>query len=133
MVKQIVWSSLAILITWLSFDLLLHRLLLKSIYDASANFWRPMDKLNIPLIYFVMFVLVGTFVLIYGFLIEQKSLTVGIKFGALFGLALSISAGFGTYIHMPIPLRLAWAWFLGGLIKAILAGVIVGLLIKRNL
>jgi len=132
MVKQIIWASLAIFITWLLLDLLLHKLLLRPAYDASANLWRPMDKLNIPLIYFVMLVLIGTFVLIYSFLIEQKSLAVGIKFGVLFGLALSVSAGFGTYIHMPIPLRLAWGWFLGGLVKAVSAGAIVGLLIKRS-
>jgi hypothetical protein len=132
MVKQMIWASLAILITWLILDQLLHRWLLRPAYDASASLWRPTDKLNIPLIYFVMLVLIGTFVLIYSFLIEQKSLISGIKFGVLFGLALSISSGFGTYIHMPIPLQLAWGWFLGGLMKAVAAGAIVGLLIKRN-
>jgi hypothetical protein len=33
---------------------------------------------------------------------------------------------------MPIPLILAWGWFLGGWIKAITAGAIVGALIKQN-
>lgn len=130
MAKQVIWAVLAILIAWLILDFLLHRLLLRSTYEASANLWRPMDQMNIPLIYFVMLVLIVSFVLIYGFLIEQKSLASGIKFGVLFGLAISISAGFGTYIHMPIPLTLAWAWFLGGWVKAITAGAIVGILIK---
>lgn len=132
MVKQMIWAFLAIFVSWLALDFLLHRLLLRSTYDATANLWRPMDQLNLPLVYFVMLVLISSFVLIYGFLIDNKSLASGIKFGALFGLAISISAGFGTYIHMPIPLILAWSWFLGGWIKAIAAGAIVGALIRQN-
>jgi hypothetical protein len=132
MVKQMIWAFLAIFVSWLALDFLLHRLLLRSTYDATANLWRPMDQLNLPLVYFVMLVLISSFVLIYGFLIDNKSLAAGIKFGALFGLAISISAGFGTYIHMPIPLILAWSWFLGGWIKAIAAGAIVGALIRQN-
>jgi hypothetical protein len=132
MVKQMIWAFLAIFVSWLALDFLLHRLLLRSTYDATANLWRPMDQLNLPLVYFVMLVLILSFVLIYGFLIDNKSLASGIKFGALFGLAISISAGFGTYIHMPIPLILAWSWFLGGWIKAIAAGAIVGALIRQH-
>jgi hypothetical protein len=130
MAKQMIWAVLAILVAWLILDFLLHRLLLRSTYEGAANLARPIEQLNIPLVYFVMLVLILSFVLIYALLIEPKSLALGIKFGVLFGLAISISSGFGTYIHMPIPLGLAWSWFLGGWIKAIVAGVIVGLLIK---
>jgi hypothetical protein len=132
MVKQIIWSILAIFIAWLILDFLLHRLLLRSTYEAAAGLWRPENQMNIPLIYFVMLILILSFVLIYGFLIDQKSLASGIRFGAIFGLFIGVSVGFGTYIHMPIPLILAWGWFLGGWIKAITAGAIVGALIKQN-
>jgi len=132
MIKQVLVSVLAIFITWLILDFLLHRLLLRSTYDATSGLWRPENQMNIPLIYFVMFVLIISFVLIYGFLIDQKSLASGIRFGAIFGLAIGVSVGFGTYIHMPIPLILAWGWFLGGWIKALTAGAIVGVLIKQN-
>ena len=132
MAKQIIWAVLAILVAWSILDFLLHRLLLRSTYEATALLWRPIDQMNIPLVYVVMLTLIISFVLIYGFLVEPKSLASGVKFGVLFGLAISISAGFGTYLHMPIPLRLAWSWFLGGWIKAIMAGAIVGVLIKQK-
>ncbi len=132
MIKQVFLSVLAIFIAWLILDFLLHRLLLRSTYEATAGLWRPENQMNIPLVYIVMFVLIISFVLIYGFLIDQKSLASGIRFGAIFGLAIGVSVGFGTYIHMPIPLILAWSWFLGGWIKAITAGAIVGVLIKQN-
>src|SRR5215510_1236238 len=132
MAKRIIWSVLAIFIAWSALDFILHRLLLQSTYEASSNLSRPMDQLNIPLIYFVMSVLILCFVLIYWHLVERKSLASGIRFGTLFGLAISVSAGFGTYIHMPIPLTLAWSWFLGGWLKMIAAGAIVGALIKYD-
>jgi hypothetical protein len=72
------------------------------------------------------------FIFTYLLLIDPKSLGAGLAFGAFMGLALGVSAGFGTYIHMPIPLSLAWGWFLGGWLKALVAGAIVGLLITKS-
>src|SRR4030095_4075222 len=122
MAKQMIWAVLAIFVAWLVLDFLLHRLLLRSTHEATANLLRPIEHVNIPLVYLVMVILIVSFVLIYGLLIEPKSLALGMKFGLLFGLAISVSSGFGTYIHMPIPLTLALSWFLGGWIKAIVAG-----------
>ena len=130
MVMRIIWAGLAIFIAWSILDFFLHRLLLRSAYEATAHLWRPTNEMNLPLIYFVVAVLIVCFALIYGLLVEEKSLASGIRFGALFGLAIGVSVGFGTYIHMPIPLTLAWGWFLGGWIKAIAAGAIVGALVK---
>jgi hypothetical protein len=53
----------------------------------------------------------------------------GLVFGGLLGLALGISSGFGTFIHMPIPLSLAWGWFIAGWLKGLVAGGIAGALI----
>ena len=61
----------------------------------------------------VTVVLIACFVLIYRRLIAPKSIANGIRFGVLYGLTTGIASGFGTYIHMPIPLALAWGWFLG--------------------
>jgi hypothetical protein len=130
MVIRTIWAVLAIFIAWSILDFFLHRLLLRGAYEATAHLWRPTNEMNLPLIYFVMVVLIVCFALIYGLLIKEKSLASGIRFGALFGLAISVPVGFGTYIHMPIPLTLAWGWFLGGWIKAIVAGAIVGALVK---
>jgi hypothetical protein len=99
-------------------------------YEATANLWRPMDQMNVPLRYLVSLVLAACFVLIYGLLAGQKSFASGVKFGALFGLATGISMGFGSYSVMPIPLALAWGWFLGSWIEAVVAGAVVGAMVK---
>jgi hypothetical protein len=122
-------AALAILVAWTLLDFLLHRLLLAPIYDASPGLWRPFDQLNVALIYAVAFVLIGVFVGTYKLLVRPKSLRAGLFLGAFIGLALGVSAGFGTFIHMPIPLALAWGWFIGGWLKGLAAGAIVGAVI----
>lgn len=130
MLKRTIWSGVAVFVTWSILDFILHGLLLKSAYEATASLWRPMDQMNVPLMYLVTLVSTTCFVLIYGLLVGQKSLATGIKYGALFGLSAGIIMGFGSYTYLPIPLTLAWSWFFGSWIKAIAAGTIVGAIMK---
>jgi len=123
-------SVLIIFIVWTVLDGLLHQLILRHLYDESASLWRPFGEMNVALIYIVMFILILTFVATYSLLVRPKSITAGIALGAFIGLALGISAGFGTYIHMPIPQGLAWRWLIGGWLKGVAAGVILGAVIK---
>jgi hypothetical protein len=121
---------MVVFIAWSILDFILHGLLLRSTYEATANLWRPMGQMNMPLMYSVTFVFTACFVLIYELLVGRKSLVSDIQFGALFGLAAGISMGFGSYSYIPIPLTLAWSWFFGSWIEAIAAGAIVGAIIK---
>jgi hypothetical protein len=130
MTRRITLAVVAVFIAWSILDFILHGLLLRSTYEATANLWRPMDQMNMPLMYFVTLLFTVCFVLIYGLLVGRKSLVSGIQFGALFGLATGISMGFGSYSYMPIPLTLAWSWFFGSWIEAITAGAIVGAIVK---
>lgn len=129
--KRPLGAGLAILLAWMLIDALLHRLLLAPIYEASTVLWRPFDQLNITLVYAVTVLLIGVFVGLYWLLVRPKSLARGLAMGAFLGLALGISSGFGTFIHMPIPLSLAWGWFLGGWLKGLVAGGIVGAIINE--
>ena len=60
---------------------------------------------------------------------RPKSLAAGLGLGAFVGLALGISVGLGTFIHMPIPSAVAWGWFIGGWLKGLVAGAVIGLVI----
>jgi hypothetical protein len=130
MTKRTIWAVVAVFFAWSILDFILHGLLLRSTYEGTANLWRPVDQMNMPLMYFVTLIFTVCFVLIYGLLVGQKSLVSGIRFGALFGLATGISMGFGSYSFMPLPLTLAWSWFFGSWIEAITAGAIVGAIMK---
>ncbi len=130
MTKRTIWAVVAVFISWSILDFILHGLLLRSTYEATANLWRPMDQMNMPLMYLVTLVFATCFVLIYSHMVGQKSVASGIRFGFLFGLATGISMGFGSYSMMPIPLTLAWSWLVGSWIEAIAAGAIAGVIIK---
>jgi hypothetical protein len=130
MAKRTILTVGLVFIAWSVLDFILHGWLLRSTYEATANLWRPMNQMNMPLMYSVTLIFTACFVLIYRLLVGKKSLMSGIQFGALFGLGTGISMGFGSFSFMPIPLTLAWTWFLGTWIEAIVAGSIVGALIK---
>ena len=132
MLKRLMLSGLAILIAWTVLDLLLHRFFLRPMYEENSSLWRPFDQLNVALIYVVTFILIATFLATYWLLVRPKSLGAGVRLGAFIGLALGISSGFGSYIHMPIPLALAFGWLIGGWLKGIAAGAIVGALITES-
>lgn len=130
--KRILGSGLAILLAWTAIDGLLHRLFLAPLYEATPALWRPFDQMNFALIYIVTFALIGVFVGIYHLLVRPKSVRAGVVLGAFLGVALGIASGFGTYIHMPVPLALAWGWFIGGWIKGVVAGGLVGAIIRED-
>ncbi|MGE0363994.1 MAG: ester cyclase [Vicinamibacterales bacterium] len=127
--KRSLTAGVGILMAWMVLDLIAHRLFLAPIYDATASLWRPFDQMNVALIYTVTVVLVGVFVGAYSLLVSPKSLRAGLTLGAFVGLALGISSGFGTFVHMPIPLSLAWGWLIAGWLKGLVAGSIVGAVI----
>lgn len=127
--KRSLMAAVGILVAWMLLDLIAHRFFLAPIYEATASLWRPFDQMNVVLIYTVTAVLIGIFIGIYSLLVKPKSLRAGLVLGALIGLALGISSGFGTFIHMPIPLSLAWGWLIVGSLKGLVAGGIVGAVI----
>jgi len=130
MTKKLILTVVLIFISWFVIDFFLHGLLLSPLYESTADLWRPNEQMNIPLIYIVTFVLILCFVFIYTLLINPKSIQAGLKYGFILGVITGTASGFGTYLHMPVPLKLAIIWFFGGLFKAIVAGLILGIIIK---
>jgi hypothetical protein len=125
-------AIVAVFIAWSAMDFVIHGVLLKSTYEATANLWRPMDEMSMPLMFAVTLVFTVCFVLIYALLVERRSLSSGILYGTLFGLATGVSMGFGSYTYMPIPLALAVSWFFGVTVELIVAGAITGALLKTG-
>ena len=66
----------------------------------------------------------------YQYFVNPKSLSTGLKFGALFGLAAGVVGGIGSYVYLPISLQLAGSWLAISLVELTAAGAIVGYLVK---
>jgi xanthine/uracil permease len=130
--KRLLLAGIAVFITWTLLDILAHRLLLEPLYESSPRIWRPFSEMNPVLIGAVTVLLIAVFLAAYKALVRPKSLVAGLCLGGLLGAALGASAGFGTYIHSPIPLTLAWGWFGLGTVKGLVAGVILSALIQEE-
>ncbi len=131
MLKRIVFASIAVFVAWSVLDFIIHGIILESTYQATAHLWRPMGEMKMGLMYVTTIISSICFVCIYVFLINPKSLAMGIKYGILFGLGVGIPMGYGTYSVMPVPYSLALIWSSGTLVETVVAGIITGVIIKR--
>lgn len=129
--KKYLLASLAVFITWAILDFIIHGVILGGVYEATASLWRPMEEMNMGLMYLVTALVALAFTAIYVYQVKGNSASEGAKYGLLFGLATGISMGFGSYLYMPIPYSLAWGWFLGTVVEAVAAGAVAGALAKR--
>ena len=130
--KRLFVAGIAVFAAWMLLDALTHRMLLQPLYESSASIWRPMSEMSPVLIGAVTVPLIVVFLTTYKVLVRPKSFAAGLYLGGLLGAALGASAGFGTYIHSPIPLALAWGWFVLGTVKGLIAGMIIGTLVREN-
>lgn len=130
--KSYLIAFILVFVAWFLTDFLIHGIILKSTYAATAALWRPEAEMNRGLATLVTAIAALAFTGIYGALINPKSMAAGIKFGMLYGLAAGVSMGLGSYCYMPISIGLALMWFVGTLIQMLIAGAIVGTAIKTS-
>jgi hypothetical protein len=129
--KKIVLGGVAVFVLWSVLDFVIHGIILRGAYEATAHLWRPMAEMKYGVMYVAVFIAALAFAAIYGLLVGAKSLATGAKFGLIFGIGAGVAMGYGTYSMMPIPYSMAFTWFLGSAIEYTLAGCLVGLIIKE--
>ena len=129
--QRLLGSVLAIFISWNIMDFVIHGIILKNAYQETAQLWRPMEEMKMGLMYFTILISAAVFVLIYKRLITNKNMNSAIQYGALFGVAVGISMGYGSYSVMPITYLTAITWFFGVLVEFVVAGILVGIIVKE--
>ena len=127
--KRVLLSGLAVFILWALLDFIIHGLILRSAYASTPSLWRPMAEMKMGLMYVTVFIAAMVFASLYGF-VGNKNLRTGLKFGLLYGIGVGVGMGYGTYSVMPIPYYMALTWFLGTVVEATLAGLLVGKIIR---
>jgi len=130
-VKKTILSIFAVFIAWSVMDYVIHGVILRSSYAATASLWRPMGEMKTSLMYFSVMIASITFVLIYSLLISRKGISTGLKYGALFGLSAGVPMGYGSYSVMPIPYHMAFTWCFGSVVEAMVGGLILGWIIRE--
>ena len=130
MVKRYLFSAAAVFLAWSVLDFIIHNVLLGSVYENTADLWRPMPDMKMGVMHLTVALTAVAFVFLYGHFVGNKSVVRGALFGLVYGVAVGLGMGYGTYSVMPIPYILAISWFLGSAISGAVAGVIVGSIIK---
>ncbi len=130
MYKRWMLATLAVFVTWSALEFVIHGVLLRSSYAATAELWRPEAEMKMGLLRVVSLLSAAAFCFIYGQLIGPRTLRAALAFGALWGLAHGLGAGYGTYAVMPVPYSLALSWFLGMTVQALAGGLVAGLILR---
>ena len=129
--KQWLLASVAVLVVMGVLEFLIHGVLLADMYQQTASVWRSEAEMQQMMWVFWVGILVFApfFALIYvkGYEKAKPGLGQGFRYGLYVGVMLSVMHSFGWYVILPIPLALAFYWFLAILVEFIAAGVAAGL------
>ena len=129
--KKVILSVLAVFVAWSAVDFVIHGVVLRSTYEATASLWRPMGEMKMSVLHLSVLIAALAFVCIYSRFFSRKGVATGLEYGFWFGLGTGVSMGYGSYSVMPIPYHMALVWFLGSLVEATLGGLIVGSIIRE--
>jgi len=130
MLKRVLVATAAVFVAWSVPDFAIHGVILRSVYAQTPALWRPMGEMKMVLMYATVLVAAACFVGIFAHLVQPKSIGAGIEYGLLFGIGTGISMGYGTYSVMPISEDMAFTWFVGSVIEAVVAGIITAIMLK---
>jgi hypothetical protein len=133
MLKRVFGATLAIFVAWQVLDLIIHGVILRGSYASTPTLWRPMNEIKMPVMWIAGAIAAFCFAAIYGWLIRPKHLGSAARYGLLFGIGAGVSMGYGSYAVIPIPYVMALTWFLGMVVEALVAGVLVGLIVREPL
>ena len=126
--KRWLLASIAVLVVVAVLEFVIHGVLLSGIYQQTASIWRK-DMQQLMWIFWVGYLVFAPFfALIYakGYEKGKPGPGQGLRFGFYVGAMLSVMASFGWYVLLPIPLALAFYWFLATLAVYVAAGAAVG-------
>ena len=129
--KRWLLASVAVFVVLAALEFLIHGVLLSDLYRQTVSVWRSEAEMQKMMwIFWVgMLVFAPFFSLIYakGYEKGKPGLGQGFRYGLYVAVMLSVMHSFGWYVILPIPLALAFFWFLGTLVEFIAAGVAAGL------
>lgn len=125
-------AILAIFVLWTVMDFVIHGLILGKYYQALLPLTRPVAEMPVTLLNVLMLGLDLMFVGLFRYLEPTGNRKKAVIYGVVLGLGFGGMIGWGTWAAIPIPLYMAWVWFLGTWAEFALAGVVLALSLKRD-
>jgi hypothetical protein len=130
-IKRLILAVIAGWVAIFATDFLIHELWLGPIYQATKPLWRPEAEMHTHVcwMFFAQFLVATTFVIVWAKGFAGRGVGAAISFGLLMGVFQQTWAII-LFVVMPLPGELAVKWFLGGLVQAVLLGIVTSLVYK---
>ncbi len=129
--KKTLGAIVAAFVVYSGTSYLIHQVLLKGAYIASAEVWRSEDSMNHKMwvMFLAQFIFAVGAVLIYQRGVEKKSwIGQGIRFGILLSLIAPVPGFMMDYYVLPVHHRLALHWILTGIAQAIVVALVIAVI-----
>ena len=128
-IKRFIISSIAVFVFVFLFEWLFHGVILKGIYDQTAQLWRPEGEHKMVYLFLgqICFSVIAAFIFTRNY--EGKGIGEGLRYGLYVGLVLG-SVQLATYCYMPIPLVLTLGWVAAGMLKGLGSGIVSSLVYR---
>ncbi len=136
-------SVIAVLVFFFLFDLLVHGKLMQSLYETTADVWRPMSEMKhgYGFLSNVLLAVFSVCIISYAFCSNcensceetcaEKSKKCPIMLGSILGLFVA-SMQLGSYCWLPVPFCIVGFWMLISFLKFTGAGLILKILSKKS-
>lgn len=122
----------AVWVTVLVSDFVIHQVLLKNMYGATANLWRPEAEMaqHMPAMFGGQFIvaLCLAWIFVHGY--KGTGIKEGVRFGLLIG-GLEMGKNLIMAAVAPYPCSLVGSWIAAGFVQAILVGCVASLAYKK--
>jgi hypothetical protein len=121
----------AVFATIFVFEWLFHGVYMMPAYQATAEYWRPMEQMQGMMWVCILTKLIMAFAICCLFCMaakgcesQGKCTKKGAKFGFKIGLLLGAQQ-FASYMWLPIEMDMAVKWFVGDVIMGVLIGIVL--------
>ncbi|MGA7783941.1 MAG: hypothetical protein WB997_04775 [Candidatus Acidiferrales bacterium] len=129
--KKTIGGIVAAFVVYTGTGYLIHEVLLKSAYTATAELWRTEDAMNHKLWIMLLsqFIFAVGAVWVYQRGVEKKSwIGQGIRFGILLSLIAPVPGFMMNYVVIPVPHTLALHWILSGIAQMIVVALVIAVI-----
>jgi tryptophan-rich sensory protein len=130
-IKRLILAIIAGWVVIFATDFLIHNLWLGPVYEATKPLWRPEGEMHTHIcwMFLAQFLIVATFVIVWAKGFAGGSMGAAVTFGLLMGVFQQTWAII-LFVVLPMPGELAVKWFVGGLVQAVLLGIVTSLVYK---
>ena len=122
--KKIIIASVAGFIFVFIFEMLWHGFLMKGMYEATSDVWRPEADGNMIVMMFSQFLFALSMTVFWVKVGRLGPCKKGLAFGVLAGCIMA-SPELATFCYLPIPVTISLLWMVATVLKATATGMII--------